>query len=347
VSVACGGCPQIEVDPDQVRAAKLDWVTELFASHHCLAPRVSGFETASPLGYRNRIRLRIFEDGEFGFFNENKSPSCAVLEPSLMDALGRIRESLRHVSGTLRAFSHLELRLPDENGQVGLFLGRTPSHNPLCLVEGASAARRIAEALASERVLVGSLCNLPVPVQKFVLTEQTFHYVPLDGFMQVNRTINRELISWLVTSAQSYGTRRFVDLFCGAGNFTLPLLAAGFEGIGVELNQSSVQAARNAAHEQQLKGEFFVSDARSFRPIESGAFDLVIVDAPRAGLKGEIGSISGLCPEHIALISCNPRSFLRDVLALIGAGYRPQILRLFDMFPYTDHMEAAVWMSLG
>jgi tRNA/tmRNA/rRNA uracil-C5-methylase (TrmA/RlmC/RlmD family) len=126
----------------------------------------------------------------------------------------------------------------------------------------------------------------------------------------------------------------------------LPLLANHYEGSGVERNENSILAARAACQDQHLSGKFFCADAMSWVKEQQRAdFDLVIVDAPRAGLKEGAQHVAQLAAEHVVVFSCNPKTLLRDLTALTQAGYRLKTLSFFDMFAYTDHLELAVWLS--
>lgn len=338
VSAACCGCPQIEVDPERTRSDKVQNFYQALSALGLHAQDDHVFQASSPLGYRNRIRLRVFEDGRFGFFNEHKSPNCVVLEPSLRALLADTMSRLDTVRQELKVCSHLELRMPDADGRGGVyFSAKTPVQENI--------RRRVIDALSGGKLLTGGLCDEPVPYQRFLLNQATFHYVPLNGFMQVNQTINQSMIAWLLSCAQAQSVRSVLDLYCGSGNFLLPLLANNYDGVGVEQNENSISAARAAAQAQSLKGDFFCADAMSWvsEPLRS-VFDLVIVDAPRAGLKDGASKVAQLAARHVVIFSCNPKTLLRDLKALSEVGYRLLTVSFFDMFAYTDHVEVAVWL---
>lgn len=339
VSAACGGCPQIEVDPQLTHANKVQSFRQALSilGIHTFEEHI--FEASSPVGYRNRIRLRVFEDGRFGFFNEHKSPDCIVLEPGLRALLDDTMLRLSPLREDLKSISHLELRMPDADGRGGVyFSAKAPVEE--------TSRKRLERALSSDNLLVGGLAEAQVPTQRFMLGEGVFQYVPLNGFMQVNHTINHSMIAWLLKAAQLQGVRSVLDLYCGSGNFLLPLLASHYEGSGVEQNEDSILAARAACQDQHLSGKFFCADAMSWvKEQQRPDFDLVIVDAPRAGLKEGAQHVAQLAAEHVVIFSCNPKTLLRDLTALTQAGYCLKTLSFFDMFAYTDHLELAVWLS--
>jgi 23S rRNA (uracil1939-C5)-methyltransferase len=341
-SRACGGCPQIETEPALARNQKLQSILQLLAEAKITPLRLDAFLEVSPLSYRNRIRLRVFEDGRFGFFNSEKSLSCLVLNEELRQALDQLRARLSEEPHALRGYAHLELRMPDMSGWAGLLL--TPLPSP----QGASIdlpRADVAELLSDLSIHVAESHWTPLPRQKFALTDRVFQWVPLDGFMQINPFINRALIQWLVTETHARSVLSVADLYAGSGNFLLPLLAQGYAGVGVENNLSSVLSARQALQEQGLEGEFIHSDVQTWMRDNRRRFSLIIVDAPRAGLRALADAVGHQSSEHVALVSCNPRSLVRDVARLVSLGYVVESLRVFDMFAYTDHVEVGVWLS--
>ncbi len=343
VSVACGGCPQIENRPTEVHEKKAEQLLKLFHHAGCLAPSVRLFEQVSPLGYRNRIRLRVFDDGSFGFFNAHKSAECLVLEPALRQLLATAQERLARVRSALRSAQHLELRSFDLDGHAGLYLAprQNPAQEASLLRE---AEQQIAEAFSGVPILVGGLTGEKLPEQRFLLRQGVFQYVPLGGFMQVNHRINASLLEWVSSCISAYGGRSVVDLYCGSGNFLLHLLAEGHDGLGVESNSSSIASARRAALEQGLSGRFVADRVENWCKTNQEWFDIALVDAPRAGLKDAVLDVARLGASRLVLVSCNPKSLVRDVSRLTQLGYSAQAMSAFDMFAYTNHVEVGVFM---
>ncbi len=347
VAEACGGCPLIAQTLAAQRSQKLGMVRELLGEAlgggFEVIERVDFHPALSPLAYRNRIRLRINEAGEFGFFNPEKDPACAVLLPELKGAMRAITEALNPVREVVSLYEHVEIRTPDLDGRAGLFLTGQNQHS----FEEAPR-RRLGEVLQDVAVVgfAGDICQ---PTQRFPLTPGVFQRVPLGGFMQVNFTINQHLISSLVAGAQSRGLRSAADLYCGAGNFLLPLLAAGLTGFGVEIQSESIVAAERAASEQQLTATWSASDVPAWlkQAERSGTLDeidLAIVDPPRAGLGKGVEHLLKSAPPFIAVCSCSPKTLVRDLKALAYGGYSVESAELFDMFAHTRHVEVLVWL---
>ncbi len=356
VAEACGGCPLIAQTLAAQRAEKLRMVRELLvdalgaggdaparAPELEVAERVHFHPALSPLAYRNRIRLRINETGEFGFFNPEKDPACAVLLPELKGAMRAITEALHPVREVVALYEHVEIRTPDLDGRAGLFL---TGHNQHSFKE--SPRHQLSEALQGAAV-VGFAGDSSQPTQRFPLTPGVFQRVPLGGFMQVNFAINQHLIASLIAGAQARGLRSAADLYCGAGNFLLPLLAAGLTGFGVEIQSQSIAAAERAASEQGLAGTWSSSDVPAWlehaeRLGTLDEIDLAIVDPPRAGLGSGVEHLLKIAPPFIAVCSCSPKTLARDVKALVDGGYLVESAELFDMFAHTRHVEVLVWL---
>jgi 23S rRNA (uracil1939-C5)-methyltransferase len=163
--------------------------------------------------------------------------------------------------------------------------------------------------------------------------------VDRDAFFQVNRHLGSTLID-LVLSLPRTVRRRLLDLYCGAGFFTLPLAKMAQEALGIERDQVAV---RNAVAAARLNAVAHVKFRRGDAEREIGrlgGFDLVLVDPPRLGLpRAVLQGIIRMKPEEIIFISCDPPTFARDAKTLIEAGYLPSEVNLIDLFPATYHAE--------
>ncbi len=166
---------------------------------------------------------------------------------------------------------------------------------------------------------------------------------------RVNPAVNAILVDALVAGATSRGARRFLDLFCGAGNFALPLGREGLTGVGIESNRSAIAVASKAAAQQGLAVRFRAASVVEAlaEPSRLQAVDLVVLDPPRAGASDEVAGIVALEPQWIAYVSCDPATLARDLRTLVDGGYRITEVTPFDMFPHTHHVETLVWLQRG
>ena len=170
----------------------------------------------------------------------------------------------------------------------------------------------------------------------------TFEFLPTD-FVQVNANINAELVSTAVRLADVQATDRVLDLYCGLGNFSLPLAQRARELTGVEGEASLVaRAVRNAASNGIGNTRFVSADL--MRPGWSfyrEPWDIVVLDPPRTGAEAFVAELRADGPRRIVYVSCHPATLARDAQVLTERlGYRLRTARVFDMFPHTHHIEA-------
>lgn len=164
-------------------------------------------------------------------------------------------------------------------------------------------------------------------------------------FIQVNAAANRLLIRRALELLQLERSHRVLDLFCGLGNFTLPLARWVREAVGVEGEDRLVARARgNALRNGLTNASFYRADLFN----DQGAadwmqqpFDRLLLDPPRAGARGVLEQLHACLPPRIVYVSCYPATLTRDASLLVHAcGYRLLSVGVLDMFPHTAHIEA-------
>ncbi len=157
---------------------------------------------------------------------------------------------------------------------------------------------------------------------------------------------NLEVIKRVLEIANLVGAEKILDLYCGIGNFSLPLALKGFNVTGVEYGVASVKAAKKAAAHLGLGNNtlFLTSDVERFIQHNCGKerWDLLILDPPRKGAKEVVGRVSKLNIPHIIYISCNPATLARDLNILKKQGYEIESIEAYDFFPQTVHIETLV-----
>lgn len=350
VAETCGGCPQIALTPLQQQAEKVGGICRRSAAAGLILPTVEWLSDGAGEGYRNRIRLRL-NRGVPQFFNEGKSPECAVLREELRAVLPAMRAWASAQREALAPFSHLELRAPDADGVGALTIylpagrGNTES-GPQSELPGAPATPSTTEVRPFEDWLMfwqtwpEKENGAAVPHQRLLLGVDVYAYVPVTGFMQVNTGMNRQMVALVRRLAAEAGAKSFIDLFCGSGNLSLPLLKDGLRGAGAEIDSPAISALRRAAEEQGLDAFRFVAgDARAELFAGDDPVDLLITDPPRAGLRGDVGRICALTREALLICHCSVPSFVRDVAALVERGFTLERVVAIDMFPHTAQVE--------
>jgi len=164
-------------------------------------------------------------------------------------------------------------------------------------------------------------------------------------FLQVNGMVNRLMVSAAIDLLEVETHHRVLDLFCGIGNFTLPLARRAEKVLGIEGEQRQVERARsNAAINKIDNAEFLKADLFEIEGNESwlrSGCDRLLLDPARSGSLELINHIDVLSPERIVYVSCHPGTLARDAAALTAAGnYRLKAAGIIDMFPHTAHVES-------
>ena len=161
------------------------------------------------------------------------------------------------------------------------------------------------------------------------------------GFAQVNREQNRTLVREVVEAASGANAKRILDLFCGMGNFSLPLARVAGEVVGVEDFPPSIDKARqNALRNAIDNAHFYARPAEGAAETTGGGFDMVVLDPPRTGAYSVIKDLLGIRPRHVLYVSCDPATLTRDLQPLLHNGYDLCWSRAFDLFPQTFHIES-------
>lgn len=167
---------------------------------------------------------------------------------------------------------------------------------------------------------------------------------PVD-FLQINRDINRAMVAEAMNLLRADPKDTVLDLFCGLGNFTLPLARRALRVVGVEGDATLVSKARaNALRNGIGNADFAVENL--FEPEAFGAwanarYDLLLLDPPRAGASEMLPRMAQWRPRRVVYISCHPGSLARDAGVLVHSlGFELTDAGVMDMFPHTTHVES-------
>lgn len=178
------------------------------------------------------------------------------------------------------------------------------------------------------------------------------HFCPSD-FIQVNGEMNRKMVHQAIELLEVKPQEQVLDLFCGLGNFTLPLARRAARVLGVESEAGLVAAARHNAALNNLDNVEFQTanlyDDTGVPPWAGVNFDKLLLDPPRSGAMEVIQRLSEPRPTRLVYVSCDPATLARDSGHLVShLGYRLAAAGVLDMFPHTSHVEAmAVFSRAG
>lgn len=323
--------------------------------------------SSPPKHYRMRAEFRVWHDGDDTFhimFNQQTKEKYRVDQLPAASVL--INNAMSIVIEFVKANSYLRTKL----FQID-YLSTTSNELAISLLyhkqldeqweQSAHELRNTLKKLGSiniigrarkQKVLVGN----DYVNEVLVINEQAFTFKQIENsFTQPNAYINAKMIEWVIAHAAS-PSADLLELYCGAGNFSVPLSQHFKQVLATEISKTSVAAAQdNIANNHinnltiaRLSSEEFVeafNKTRVFRRLADinladYQFNTVLVDPPRAGLdKGTLRLIAQF--DCIIYVSCNPTTLI-DNLAYLSQSHEIAHAALFDQFPFTAHMESGV-----
>lgn len=364
----CGGCSLQHMAHDaqvehkmSVLAEQLNHFGELQARHWLETVK------SQSLGYRARCRLAVDYQQRgtklsLGFRKKNSKnildiAQCPVLEASMSEALPDIKQLLASLTSG-KAISHIELS--SHAGGLALLIRHVKALNQAdisCLVE---YAQQKAWKLYLQPGNVQSIhrvwpetgddyLSYDLSVQNCSNSGEqdgeglNFVYHPKD-FTQVNRAVNQEMVALALKLLDLQAQDTVLDLFCGLGNFTLPIArnskqVNGVEGSAEMVARGTLNAERNGIDNVSFFESNLYDDV-SAQPWVKAAYDKILIDPPRAGAIEIVPVIASFNAKRIVYISCNPATLARDAGALVQQGYTLNQAGILDMFPHTEHVES-------
>ena len=348
VQQQCGGCDLMTFSYAAQVEAKTGILREALTrtGRFEQLPELCFVASLEPLHYRTRIRLHVATGARLGFYAAESRdlveiPGCLVAHPELDAALRTLRDIARRHAGDVAKLSELELRVAPGGPRLAVHL--IPAERSF------DPALPLVAALArSFEVSIAERASDPESDQRYPLPAGVQLRVPGGGFNQVNWAVNQLLVQALLDGAERVSALSFCDLYCGAGNFSLPLLARGLVGLGIENSRSAIAAAKRAVKEQSLSSARFIAgDVRVEleKLTRAERFDLIVLDPPRSGARDVLPEVIRRAPGHIAYCACDPVTLARDLRALCDAGYALDRVTGFDMFPQTHHFETLAWLT--
>ena len=349
----CGGCDLMHISYDAQLEAKSAWLGHALNKLPGLpAPVMLG--SPDQWNYRNRVRLQA-SAGRVGFFGKKSHKlialeQCPVSDPGVNRILPELGAAIGGIKGPRPAWIELLSHRDQLFGTVG-YKERTRISRSS---QRAVYLRLTELGFNGMRFSMGNRLGA-WPLQKEnglpYLEQEDLTLWAFPGlFCQVNFGLNQRLIETIVREAGPGGEKAALDLYCGSGNFSLPLARAGWRVLGVEGVGPARPAAEFMAQKNGLQNrlEFHTgSVAKGLEGLnEAGrGFDLVLLDPPRAGAKGLMPRIARCGPQKVIYVSCHPAALARDALALADLGYAASALYAADMFPHTGHVEAVLVME--
>jgi len=351
----CGGCALQHLDPAAQIAAKQRVLLENLERIGKVRPQtVLPALTDEPWCYRRKARLSVKYVDKKGKvlvgFRENNGRYVADIERCevLLPAVGGRIAELAQLIGTLdgkRDIPQIEVAAGDDRAALVFRHLHPLSDRDRAALVGFARATGLAIFLQPGGIdSVVALEPADARLTFRVGDNLELEFRPLD-FVQVNAGINRRMVDLALALLNPQATDRVLDLFCGLGNFTLPLARRAASVTGVEGEAGLVaRAGKNACRNGVANAQFFTGDLAADQraaPWARADYELLLLDPPRSGAEAVLEYLPRATLRRIVYVSCHPASLARDAGTLVHRhGLTLKNAGVMDMFPHTAHVES-------
>ncbi|MCG9696050.1 23S rRNA (uracil(1939)-C(5))-methyltransferase RlmD [Shewanella sp. Isolate11] len=354
----CGGCDQQHLDLTMQRHYKQNALVNLVDKMGQMqADEVEPALVGEPWHYRRKARLATQYDRDqktlaLGFRAQASNQvidieQCPVLAAELSTLISPLKVCLNQLSAR-RSLGHVELIAVESGALVVIRITQALDESDKQLLSEFGQSHKVELVLLDEHAELEQL-NGEARLPFYRLDNQCQLSFSPGNFIQVNGEMNRKMVEQAINWLDVKPGERVLDLFCGVGNFTIPLAKTGAEVVGVEGVMAMVQQAKvNAKQSGVEQVAFYHADLSADISNQKwlGRIDKLLLDPARAGAFESLQWLKKMKPKSVVYISCNPVSLARDCAPLIKQGYRLQKLGLIDMFPQTHHIEAMALFEL-
>lgn len=354
----CGGCSLQHVDSDYQISHKQAVVLELLSHIGNVQPQ----DIISPIignvwAYRFKARLGVKyvakKNKVLVGFRERKNPSyiadideCLVLNSSIGKRIAEFKLLINSLSIRSK-IPQLEVAIGESESVIIVRHMENLSTEDIALLDAYSIESGIVILLQGGNI--NSVTSLHGSKPNFLdynlpIEDIRIQFSPMD-FTQVNPEINQKMVEKVVEFLELHNRDTVLDLFCGLGNFTLPIARHSHFVTGVEGAQRQVDGAiKNAEINGISNAEFKCIDLYSDNIDHeqlSGKYNKLLLDPPRSGAKEVISSLNMDEIQKLVYVSCNPATLARDAGILVKEkGFMFKMLGVIDMFPHTSHVES-------
>jgi len=335
----CGGCHLQFIAYERQASMKeeilLDSVTRIGKLEAALAPAL----TDRNYNYRHRGQFKVSSKGEIGFYKESTREVIPIEEcPLMINEINLIIKKLVDPSMS---------PLAKGESKGGWKIHVSYGDNAVALIKSKTFSEDMERTLLDagfSGIAFENGESIGRDYIKLDLNGLQYTVTPW-SFFQAHWNLNKKVVELITNELQPLENTRVLDLYAGAGNFSLPLALHASQVVAVEENRFAIEDGQRNVKLNNIKNCKFVnSSAEKYRAHDK--FDIVILDPPRPGLTGDVmKKVLGLSAKKIVYISCNPATLARD-LKKLSESYNLDSLRMIDFFPNTYHVEALAFLSL-
>ena len=351
----CGGCSFQHLSSENQINAKQTWLRSAFMGQAKAEPK----EWLDPLqviswGYRRKARLGVRyvhkKEKVLVGFRERKSSfitvmeRCEVLHPSLGDNLTVLGECIGKLS-VKSQIPQIEVAIAQHDTILIL------RHLEPLTTEDEAVLRNYAERLSITWYTQSGGMNTVKPLDKVVnlsysLPEYKIEmaFLPTD-FTQVNFELNQKMLSLALSLLELCNEDKVIDLFCGLGNFTLPIARYAKSVVGVEGDSGLIERAKENAQRNGIENALFYKadlfeEVEGYEWFRGQTYNKALIDPARTGAIEIVKLLPKLGVERLVYVSCNPATLARDTAKLLELGFQLEKAGVMDMFPQTAHVES-------
>ena len=358
----CGGCNMHHYRYSKQLDHKQTYLAECLRANGVGAKDWAQPKSHGMLGYRTKARLGVRKLGDqvlVGFRESfsnrvSKMEVCLTLTPQLSALITPLKQLIAQLS-IADQIPQVELAQGEDGISLMLRHLAELSTQDLALLEQFARTHDIQMLLQSKGYdSLVSVDGQPIELRHYTLPDLglMLNFHPAQ-FTQVNQPMNRRLINRVLSCFAPLAGRKVVDLFCGIGNFTLPLVRAGAQAWGLEAGDSAVSMAQSNAQLNRLSHRVACAamDLYTQEAQLPERFDGLVLDPPRSGagpqLPNWLDQAKPAGCRDIVYVSCNPQTFASDAATIVAAGFSLKQVGIHDMFPHTGHVETLGWFQLG
>jgi len=352
----CGGCALQHLAPPAQLEFKQAQLLESLERIGGVTPReILPPLAGSPWGYRRRARLGVKFVAKKGRvlvgFRERAAPyvadlhECLVLAPPAGELIDPLAELVQSLTIAARV-PQIEIAVGDDGCALVLRVLETPGDGDLERLRRFERERGVRLYLQPGGLGTVAPLASDAPALRYRLAEfdLVLEFLPTD-FVQVNAELNARMVARAVDRLELAPTDHVLDLFCGIGNFSLPVARCAGRVVGVEGEDALVGRARSNAELNRIgNAEFHTADLTAACDDQAWAqerYDRVLIDPPRAGAREILPLIARCDASCVVYISCHAGSLARDAGILVrNHGFALASAGVMDMFPHTTHVEA-------
>jgi 23S rRNA (uracil1939-C5)-methyltransferase len=359
----CGGCAMQHISEDEQRTIKFRTLRDNLERIGKVEPETWLEPIVAPAWhYRRRARLAVKDVPAKGRvlvgFRERHAPfitdmqRCEVLAKPVDALISPLSELIASLSIRARV-PQIEVAVAENATALVFRVLDPPSHEDRALLQEFGALHQLRIYLQPGGLDSVAPLSPDDDSELLYYTLESFdvriNFDPV-GFVQVNDAINQQMVAQAIDHLELRNDHRVLDLYCGLGNFTLPIARRCGEVLGVEGDAMLVAAAkRNAASNQLQNASFRSSDLSKINGSENWLrehWDRLLLDPARSGAAEVVEQMQIVDPERIVYVSCHPGTLARDAGTLVHEhGYRLISAGIIDMFPHTAHVESIAVFS--